>query len=109
VSEECAVWYWRLGEVGYQLYDSEERAATGAFRMMDWEQGAPVCVQYADGRVVLVEDWTAYRNVCDRVLDAERSGRPAAPRPTRTVKAPFGDGRLVEVDADAPAWLGQGA
>lgn len=113
MTEQCAVWYFRYYQIYYEVCDSEREAANYAVGLVEWENGSPQCVQFPDGRVLSMGDWPAYAEAERRMLEAEkeRAARLASapPRPTRKVKAPFGDGRQVEVDADDPAWLGRGA
>lgn len=106
---QCAVWYWREGTPRYQLCASEQEAAEYAVNLLDWEDGLPEYVQFADGRILAAKDWPAYDAEQYRREQETRSylerKRDNPPRPTRTVLSP--DGQKVVIPADAPSWLGR--
>lgn len=102
----CAVWYMRYGSMKCYLADDEDRAASFGARLEDLEEGAVVGVQFQDGRLVQREEWPAYQAARDRSIYPPLPDC-APPPPTRRVQDPF-VGRVVEVDADSPQWLGVG-
>lgn len=99
----------------YELFGTEEEAASAAVTMDAYEGGASgvtMGVQYEDGRAVLREDWAAYRAEEERrrTEDAARVRAAAllprtAPPPQRTIKDPF-QGFEMDIDASEPGWLG---
>jgi hypothetical protein len=107
---ECALWYWRHYAPSFDLCDDEQEAARRALHLEDDGQGAPVGVQFRDGRTVALADWPAYRAARDR-RDAEHEERAKEAvaalkgRRTRQVVDPF-EGTPLTIDADEPEWLG---
>lgn len=109
-TQECALWYWQHGAMAYALHDSEAEAAAAAAAMEEYEHGAPVGIQFPDGRLVRAAGWPAYREAQRAILAAARARHEAQPRPrpTRQVIDPF-NGKPVSVDVDEPSWLGRPA
>lgn len=109
---QVALWYWRHYQIDYDLFDSEEEAASVGVYMQD-DGGCSVAgAQFADGRIIAVGQWPAWASAWERLLQAERQMQErrisALPRPARKVKAPF-SGQVIEVDASEPAWIGEAA
>lgn len=105
--DQVALWYWQGGHADYELYGSEADAADAAVSMEAAETGAPAGVQFADGRIIELEAWPEYPQADrrrSRRMSRWATGRRELP-PQRTVTAPFGGGE-IEIDADAPSWLG---
>jgi hypothetical protein len=88
------------------LFPDETEAAQLAVAMEDQGHCVVVGVEFKDGRVLRRDDWPAY---CAAATEAGmRAGETTAAwkaGPTREVLDPF-DAIAVNVDADAPAWLG---
>ena len=104
---KVALWYRRYGHMSYDICGSEEEAADRAVGMLEAETGAAEGIQFPDGRLVGVDDWPAYEEAEIRRMQASSAAvRAAKPVPPgRKITAPFGGGE-VEVDAEAPGWLG---
>lgn len=107
--ERVAVWmdHWHSPHV--QVCDSEEKAADFAALVDDNGESTVVGVQFADGRTVPVEQWTAFREAQERrraAWKARVEAEATNPPPVRVVVAPFGLGS-VELDPDEPDWLGE--
>lgn len=104
---EVALWYRRYHHMSYEICGSEEEAADRAVAMLDAETAAPEGIQFPDGRLVGVDNWPAYDEAEIRRMQADaaavRAMRPVSPG--RKIIAPF-DGGEIEVDVDAPEWLG---
>ena len=109
-SPQVALWYWRYRQIDYELFDSEDEAATAAFYMEDDGRASVAGVQFADGRIIEQKKWTALNEATRQILAAERADhikrQAEPPRPTRKVRAPFAD-RIIEIDVDSPPWIGQ--
>lgn len=105
-NQGCAVWFWRNFIMEYEIFDHEIDAARYAVALLENEEGAPVGLQYSDGRTVKVENWRAYEEA-EKVYNAARNSRPPmAPPSTRIILNPF-DGSPKRVDAGQPKWLGK--
>lgn len=104
----CAVWYEQGNGVDYNIDDSESEAADCAVILENGDWPADILgVQFSDGRAIPARDWAALTEARERARQREASGsRWTPPPPTRTVGNPF-SGEPVEVDADAPEWLGR--
>lgn len=107
-----ALWYVRYHQPDYDLHDSEREAAEAAVYMEDYGHGVALGVQFEDGRLIVAGEWPEMRAAYERLREAEARQREAwaaaEPRPVRKAVDPF-DGRLLEIDADEPAWLGKPA
>ena len=106
---EVALWYWRYHQIGYDIWDDEEEAAGVAAAMADNGNASPAGVQFPDGRLIAADEWHAYAEAQQRrtaAEDAALAAAKAAPRPVRKITAPFSGGRVIEIDAGEPSWLG---
>lgn len=102
----CALWFWRNLVLEFEIYSREYDAAASAAYMEEYEHGAPIGVQYSDGRTVKAEDWQALRDA-EKNLEQNRANiQGIPPRKTRIVLDPF-DGTPKTVDDDEPFWLGK--
>ena len=102
--KQVALWYLRYRQASYALWDDEEEAA-GVGAAMEADGGAVVTgVQFADGRAVPRNNWTAFAAARQRLLEVEEA--PLPPRAVRRRLDPF-SGDMVEVDACDPEWLGR--
>jgi hypothetical protein len=102
----CAVWFAAPGGAQYELFGDERDAAIDAAAMALHGETMVLGLQCADGRVVAADDWQAFIAEQDRMIAAERAAPVPERSPTRKVADPF-RGSAVEVDVDAPAWLGR--
>jgi hypothetical protein len=108
----CAVWYYRHHVVYYELCGDEDEAVSYANSLSEHGEGATVGVQFADGRFVERDDWTALddyeREQAARwraEYEAERLN-PPPPRLTRSVHPPWDTKDTAVVEPGDPAWLG---
>jgi hypothetical protein len=106
--DTCALWYERFGQTRYDLFDNEQGAAGYACYLTYEGQGAPIGVQFADGRTLRVVEWPAFAERSAAWEESERAetARAVEPRPTRAVQSPFSD-VVVDVETGAPEWLGR--
>lgn len=107
----CAVWFWRYHSIGVDTFDSEDSAVAFALGCEEEGSASIAGIQYADGRFVAVDDWTAldeYRDRRDAWWDEAAKRADDGPRPElRVVSPPFeAKGQTVTVDASEPSWLG---
>jgi hypothetical protein len=103
-----AVWYVHLGRGDYyQLYASEQDAAAAAAGIDLYTDDAVVGAQFADGRLVDVNEWPAYKAAYAalRAREAERRANQPALPPTREALAPFCR-RTIRIELTEPGWLG---
>lgn len=110
---QVALWYWRYHTPDFDLFDSEDEAAAVGFYMQEDGQASVAGVQFRDGRTIARDQWPAWAAAEERILRAEREARERAksgpPRPLRKIRAPFSDGRVIEIDADEPPWIDEPA
>lgn len=104
---QCALWYGRYRREYYLIFNTEQKAAEMAVHLLESGEGNPHCVQFADGDVLLVENWPLFDEVREAQAEESDAARAAERmQPTRVVLAPLTD-EPVTVPADAPRWLGR--
>lgn len=110
---QVALWFWRYYTPDFDLFDSEEEAAVAGVYMEDSGNASVAGIQFPDGRTIARNEWPAWSTATDQMLQAEREANAKRatepPRPTRKVRAPFSDGRVIEIDASEPPWVGKPA
>jgi hypothetical protein len=107
----CAVWYYRHHVVYYEVCDDETKAVSYASYLNEHDEGAVAGVQFADGRFVERDGWTALdeyeREQTERWRAAAKAEaqNPTPPR-GRDVRLPWDTSDTAYVEAGDPAWLG---
>jgi len=109
MSDECLLWYMVHGSAHAQLCDSEAAAIRRTIWMEDDGSGAVDGVQFADGRYIDRDDWTALEQERTR-LEQEmwEAVKASSPKPPPSwIKSPTGRRALIDPE-DFRSWMERG-
>lgn len=106
----CAVWYWCYKSVYYELFETEQDAATYAWALEDSGNGAVAGIQFSDGMYIDRDNWAEYAAEGvrqDARWKQQHEEQKVQPKPElRRINTPVEDGGIISVPVTEPAWLG---
>ena len=109
MSDECLLWYMVYGSAHAQLFPDEASAIRRTLYMEDDGSGAVDGVQFADGRYIDRDDWTALEEERTRLEEEMwKSVKAASPKPPPSyVKSPTGRRAWIDPE-DVRSWMERG-